>query len=96
MYLDNEKNTKLQMYFYREEVLCSQCESVLEGLPITLPCKDVLCDQCYGDMVALGENQCHTCQQKFKAEWQPERQMTKTYIFFVTFYFQDLKLYKFN
>ncbi|XP_053396010.1 E3 ubiquitin-protein ligase rnf213-alpha-like [Mercenaria mercenaria] len=69
---------KLAMKEYiGDEVKCSQCESVLEGPPIALPCKDVLCDQCYDGMKALGENSCAKCHQEFLDDWQPVRQIAK-------------------
>ncbi|XP_053396009.1 E3 ubiquitin-protein ligase rnf213-alpha-like [Mercenaria mercenaria] len=69
---------KLAMKEYiGDEVKCSQCESVLEGPPIALPCKDLLCDQCYDGMKALGENACAKCHQEFPDDWQPRRQIAK-------------------
>ncbi|XP_053396335.1 E3 ubiquitin-protein ligase rnf213-alpha-like isoform X2 [Mercenaria mercenaria] len=69
---------KLAMKEYiGDGVKCSQCESVLEGAPIALPCKDVLCDQCYDGMKALGGNSCVKCYQQFRDDWQPVRQIAK-------------------
>ncbi|XP_060590421.1 E3 ubiquitin-protein ligase rnf213-alpha-like, partial [Ruditapes philippinarum] len=43
-------NKQAMKEYIGDEVRCCQCESVLEGPPIALPCKDVLCDPCYEEL----------------------------------------------
>ncbi|XP_053396342.1 E3 ubiquitin-protein ligase rnf213-alpha-like isoform X2 [Mercenaria mercenaria] len=70
-------NKQAMKEYMGEEVKCCLCESVLEGPPFVLPCKDVLCDQCYDGMKALGENRCAKCHKEFAGNWQPQRQLAK-------------------
>ncbi|XP_053396355.1 E3 ubiquitin-protein ligase rnf213-alpha-like [Mercenaria mercenaria] len=63
----------LKEYIGAEEK-CSHCEQVLEGLPISLPCSDVLCDECYEDVKALGKYECTKCHQVVPPGFKYERQ----------------------
>ncbi|XP_053396018.1 E3 ubiquitin-protein ligase rnf213-alpha-like [Mercenaria mercenaria] len=55
------------------EVKCSQCNTAVEGTPVKLPCNDVLCDECYEDMRALGDCECASCHQHFQEGFPIER-----------------------
>ncbi|XP_053396339.1 E3 ubiquitin-protein ligase rnf213-alpha-like isoform X2 [Mercenaria mercenaria] len=70
-------NKQAMKEYLGEEVKCSQCESVLEGPPVTLPCKDVLCDQCFDGMKALRETSCAKCHEEFPDDWEPSRQVAE-------------------
>ncbi|XP_060586347.1 E3 ubiquitin-protein ligase rnf213-alpha-like [Ruditapes philippinarum] len=70
-------NKQAMKEYMGEEVKCCLCESVLEGPPFVLPCKDVLCDQCFDGMKALGENICGKCHREFTGNWEPKRQIAQ-------------------
>ncbi|XP_053396012.1 E3 ubiquitin-protein ligase rnf213-alpha-like [Mercenaria mercenaria] len=59
-------------------IKCSDCETVLEGFPITLPCKDVLCERCYNDLIASRSNTCTKCRKQFGDDWTPAKTVTKS------------------
>ncbi|XP_060597666.1 E3 ubiquitin-protein ligase rnf213-alpha-like [Ruditapes philippinarum] len=56
---------------------CSDCEKVLEGYPVTLPCSDILCNRCYHDLIASGQNSCAKCRTEFGEKWCPKQEYTE-------------------
>ncbi|XP_053396017.1 E3 ubiquitin-protein ligase rnf213-alpha-like [Mercenaria mercenaria] len=64
-------NKKVMKDCFRSVDKCSDCEKVLEGAPITLPCQHVLCDRCYNDLRAAQTNKCAKCRKKIVDGWVP-------------------------
>ncbi|XP_060596004.1 E3 ubiquitin-protein ligase rnf213-alpha-like [Ruditapes philippinarum] len=61
----------------QDALKCCDCEAVLEGPPITLPCQDILCNQCYAMMKVHGVSECAKCCQLFNENWEPVHQTEK-------------------
>ncbi|KAK3600077.1 hypothetical protein CHS0354_016454, partial [Potamilus streckersoni] len=64
--------------FYKEQPKCPLCEILIEGSPVTLPCRDVICNQCFHDNKALEIHQCPKCQKNIPADFIPDKTAGKS------------------
>ncbi|KAL4233165.1 hypothetical protein ACF0H5_007850 [Mactra antiquata] len=67
-------NKQALKQYMGNEVKCCFCEVILEGPPVTLPCNDTLCDQCYNEIRILGETKCPKCHQTLQENWRCVKQ----------------------
>ncbi|XP_052817087.1 E3 ubiquitin-protein ligase rnf213-alpha-like [Mya arenaria] len=57
-----------------DEMACCICGTNIEGPPVTLPCKHLLCNGCYNEKIALPQaKQCVDCQEVIPDTWSPEQ-----------------------
>ncbi|KAK3585590.1 hypothetical protein CHS0354_036776 [Potamilus streckersoni] len=64
--------------FYKEQPICPVCEVLIEGSPVTLPCRDVICNQCFHDNKALEIYKCPKCQKNIPADFVPDKTAEKS------------------
>ncbi|KAL3881537.1 hypothetical protein ACJMK2_027969, partial [Sinanodonta woodiana] len=64
--------------FYKEQPKCPVCEILIVGSPVTLPCRDVICNQCFHDNKALDIHQCPKCQKNIPADFIPDKTAEKS------------------
>ncbi|KAL3881508.1 hypothetical protein ACJMK2_027940, partial [Sinanodonta woodiana] len=55
-----------------QEQTCSYCEDNIEGAPVVLPCKDIICIKCYHEVEALGTKKCPKCSKDIPNKFNPE------------------------
>ncbi|KAL3881507.1 hypothetical protein ACJMK2_027939 [Sinanodonta woodiana] len=55
-----------------QEQTCSYCEDNIEGAPVVMPCKDIICIKCYHEVEALGTKKCPKCSKDIPNKFNPE------------------------
>ncbi|KAJ8315842.1 hypothetical protein KUTeg_007992 [Tegillarca granosa] len=57
--------------YFGKQSKCELCESETETRSITLPCKDVICQRCYNDLMIMEDHTCPVCRRELPPTFNP-------------------------